>query len=297
MTAAIAPTHEFDVRTADGRTLHAYEAGDPAGALVIVHHGTPGSGLLAGPWADDAQARGIRLVGFDRAGYGSSDRHVGRTVADVVSDTAAIADDLGVRRFRTWGVSGGGPHVLACAALLPERVVAAVCLAGVAPYGAEGLDWLAGMGEDNVEEFGAALAGEQTLRDYLDSQRAGFLASTSATLLMQMETLLPPVDKAVMSGDLATFMYAWMTSGLRTDANGWLDDDVAFTRNWGFDLADIAVPVRLIQGAHDLMVPFAHGQWLGEHVPGVNFELSPDDGHLTLLTDIGRTHAWLMEHP
>jgi pimeloyl-ACP methyl ester carboxylesterase len=296
MSAAIAPAREFDVRASDGRLLHGYEAGDPAGALVIVHHGTPCSGLLAGPWAEDARARGIRLVGFDRAGYGRSERHAGRAVADVVSDTAAIADDLGVRRFRTWGVSGGGPHVLACAALLPERVVAAVCLAGVAPYGAEGLDWMAGMGQDNVEEFGAALAGEQALRDFLARQRAGLLDSTPQNMAEEMASLLPPVDKAVLSGELAGFMHAWMTSGLAADYIGWLDDDLAFTRDWGFDLADIAVPVRVVQGEHDLMVPYAHGQWLGDHVPGVEVELSPEDGHLTLLTDIGRTHAWLMDH-
>ncbi|MDQ3165655.1 MAG: alpha/beta hydrolase, partial [Actinomycetota bacterium] len=130
MTAAVASARTHDVPVAGGRTLRAYEAGDPAGVPVVVHHGTPCSGILAATWAADAKERGIRLVGFDRAGYGGSTRQPGRRVADVAADTAALVDALGVEHFRTWGVSGGGPHVLACAALLPERVVAAACLAG-----------------------------------------------------------------------------------------------------------------------------------------------------------------------
>jgi pimeloyl-ACP methyl ester carboxylesterase len=295
MTAAVAPAREFDVTTTDGRTLHAYEAGDPSGELVVVHHGTPCSGLLAGPWADDARQRGIRLVGFDRAGYGASDRAPGRSVADVAVDTAALADELAVQRFRTWGISGGGPHALACAALLADRVVAAVSLAGVAPYGAEGLDWMAGMGQDNVEEFGAALAGEQPLRAYLAAQREELLASSPATMHEAMASLVPPVDQAVLTGELSEFMHAWMTSGLRADYDGWLDDDLAFTSGWGFEPADIGIPVRVVQGQQDLMVPFAHGQWLAEHMPGAEVVLSADDGHLTLLEDIAATHRWLLD--
>jgi pimeloyl-ACP methyl ester carboxylesterase len=294
MAAAVAPAREFDVATTDGRVLHAYEAGDPSGELVVVHHGTPCSGLLAGPWADDARQRGIRLVGFDRAGYGASDRAAGRSVADVASDTAALADELGVQRFATWGISGGGPHALACAALLSNRVVAAVSLAGVAPYGVDGLDWMAGMGQDNVEEFGAALAGEQPLHGYLAGQREELLASTPATMHEAMASLVPPVDQAVLTGELSEFMHAWMTSGLRDGYDGWLDDDLAFTTDWGFEPADIRVPVRVVQGQHDLMVPFAHGQWLAEHLPGADVVLSADDGHLTLLEDIGATHRWLL---
>ena len=296
MSTAIAPAREFDVTTSDGRALHAYEAGDAGGELVVVHHGTPCSGVLARPWADDAQRRGIRLVGFDRAGYGGSDRRPGRRVADVVSDTAALADALGVERFRCWGVSGGGPHALACAALLPERVTAVACLASVAPYASEGLDWTAGMGQDNLDEFGAALAGEGPLRDYLGPHRDMLVGATPQNIADAMESLLPDVDRAVFSGTEAQFMHAWMTTGLRPGYDGWLDDDLAFTGDWGFELSEIGVPVLVTQGEHDLMVPYAHGRWLASHVPGADVVLSPDDGHLTLLQDIGRTHAWLLEH-
>lgn len=296
MSTAIAPAREFDVTTSDGRTLHAYEAGDPSGELVIVHHGTPCSGVLARTWADDAKRRGIRLVGFDRAAYGGSDRHPGRRVADVAADTAALADGLGVERFASWGISGGGPHALACAALLPERVTAVACLAGVAPYGAEGLDWLAGMGQDNVEEFGAALAGEEPLRDYLGHHRDMLVGATPQNIADAMESLLPAVDRAVFGGTEAEFMHAWITTGLLPGYEGWLDDDLAFTGDWGFELSEVGAPVLVMQGEHDLMVPYAHGRWLAAHVPGADVVLSPDDGHLTLLQDIGRTHAWLLEH-
>jgi pimeloyl-ACP methyl ester carboxylesterase len=294
VSQAVAAARQLDVITPDGRNLHAYEAGDPAGELVIVHHGTPGCGLLAGPWAESASRLGLRLVGFDRAGYGGSQRRAGRSVADAAADTAALADALGVERFRSWGVSGGGPHVLACAALLPERVVAAACLAGVAPYDAAELEWSAGMGQDNLDEFGAAVEGEPALRDYLAAQREGLLESTPDTVQVTMQSLLPPADLAVFTGERAQFLHAWMTSGLLGSYDGWLDDDLAFSRPWGFDLAGISVPVLVVQGEQDLMVPYAHGRWLAEHVPGAVARLSPDDGHLSLLSDIDATHAWLL---
>lgn len=296
-SGAVAGARQETVTTPDGRTLRAYDAGDPDGALVIVHHGTPCSGLLAAPWACDAEQRGIRLVGFDRAGYGGSSRHPGRSVADVAADTAAVADAFGADRFRTWGVSGGGPHALACAALLPERVIAAACLAGVAPYDSPGLDWMAGMGQDNVEEFGAAVAGEAALRDYLEAARVAVLAATPQDLLELMRSLLPPADLAVLTGERAEFLHAWMTSGLQPGCVGWLDDDLAFTRPWGFALDTIEVPLLVMQGEQDLMVPFGHGRWLAAALPGAETVLSADDGHLTLLEDIGRVHSWLLAQP
>jgi pimeloyl-ACP methyl ester carboxylesterase len=292
---AIAAADARDIRTADGRTLRTYSAGARDGELVVVHHGTPCSGLLAPWWAEDAAARGIHLVGFDRAGYGASDRAPGRRVADVVSDTAAIADAYSAERFRTWGISGGGPHALACAALLPDRVVAAASLASVAPFDAAGLSFLAGMGQDNLDEFGAAVAGEPQLRDHLAAARDGLLASSPQTLGDEMRSLLPDVDLAAMTGDTAEFLHAWMTTGQAAGYDGWLDDDLAFVRPWGFDVADIRVPVLLLQGRQDLMVPFDHGRWLAERIPTVEARLTDDDGHLTIAADLGPVHAWLLE--
>jgi pimeloyl-ACP methyl ester carboxylesterase len=296
MTAsAVAAAREQLVRTPDGRVLLTYEVGDPRGELVLVHHGTPCSGILARWWAEDAAARGIRLVGYDRPGYGGSDRHPGRSIADVAADAATIADAFGVGRFRTWGVSGGGPHALACAALLPDRVVAAAALASVAPYGAAQLNWYAGMGQDNLDEFGAAVAGEEALRPYLAQASAETVAAGPDGLADAFRSILPDVDVAALTGDFAQFTYVWLAGGQRNGFEGWLDDDLAFVRDWGFDLRSVSVPVLLRHGRHDLMVPFAHGEWLAAHIPGAVAWFSQDDGHLTLVADLGGTHQWLLE--
>jgi pimeloyl-ACP methyl ester carboxylesterase len=287
---------EHDVRAPDGRRLHVHEAGDPDGAVVLVHHGTPGSGLLAEPWARDARSRGIRLLGVDRPGYGGSDRHEGRSVADVAADAAAVVDAFGGGPFRTWGVSGGGPHALACAALLGGRVRCAAVIASVAPPDADGLDWMAGMGQANVEEFSAAVAGPQALRPFLARESAGLVAGGPAGLVEGLSSILPPVDAAALTGEFGRFVHAWMAAGLRPGDDGWVDDDLAFVRPWGFDPGSIAVPVLLLQGEQDLMVPFAHGRWLAARIPGVTPWLTERDGHLSLLAQVGRVHGWLLEH-
>jgi pimeloyl-ACP methyl ester carboxylesterase len=299
MTAAVAQATVVDVPTPDGRTLRTYQAGDPAGETVLVHHGTPCSGILAQWWAADAAERGIRLIGYDRPGYGSrsggSDRHPGRSVAHAAADAATIADHLGVERFRTWGISGGGPHALACGALLPDRVTAVAALASVAPYAAAGLDWSAGMGQDNLDEFGAAVAGEATLREYLNQASAGIVAAGASGLAAEMRSILPNVDVAVLTGEMAEFMYAWLAGGQGNGVDGWLDDDLAFVQDWGFDPRAIRVPTLVVQGRHDLMVPFTHGEWLAATIPGVTARLTAEDGHLTILKDLSSVHAWLLE--
>lgn len=293
--AGVAPTRQRDVSVADGRTLRVHEAGDPGGVPILVHHGTPGAGLLRLSWHAAAQNDGARLVSFDRPGYGGSSRQPGRRVADVAADTAAIADTLGFDRFRTFGVSGGGPHVLACAALLPERVLAAACMSGVAPYDADGLDFFAGMGQDNLDEFGAALEGESPLAEYLAAARAAILATSPHDLAAGMESLLPPVDKEALAGDFADFMHASFNEGLAPGIEGWLDDDLAFTRPWGFDLDVIAVPTQVIGGRADLFVPFAHAEWLAAHIPGATSALSENDGHLSLFARFDSAQRWLLD--
>lgn len=296
-TSVYSVANEREIFTSDGRRLHLYEAGDPDGDLVLVHHGSPGSGLLWDRWAEDAVSRGIRLVGYDRPGYDGSDRRAGRTVADVAADAAAIADACGVSRFRTWGGSGGGPHALACAALLPDRVIAAATLASVAPYGVDGLDWFTGMGQDNIDEFSAARAGEASLRPYLATISPQVVAAGPDGLAEAMQTLLPAVDVAILTGELASFLHESMARGQRHGVDGWLDDDLAFARPWGFEVAAISVPLLLVQGRHDKMVPFGHGQWLASHIPGVTAELTDEDGHLTLIARVSDVHAWLLAQP
>jgi len=280
----------------DGRVLLVEEGGDPDGVPVLVHHGTPGCGGLYRSHVEDAAACGIRLVGFDRAGYGGSTRNPGRSVADVARDVTAIADALGIDRLATWGISGGGPHALACAALLPEWIVAAAALASPAPHDAEGLDWTAGMGEDNVVEFGAALEGEAALRPLLERWAAEYLEAGPARVRQELATLLSAPDAAVLTDELAEHLYDSFAGGLAPGVGGWLDDDLEFVAPWHVDLGSIAVPTLLWQGGEDLFVPPAHAPWLGARIPGVELRLTPEDGHLTLYERrIPEVHAWLLD--
>lgn len=285
---------EHRVDTPDGRVLAVVEAGNPSGAAVVVHNGTPMSRLLYRPNAADAEARGLRLIGYDRPGYGDSTSHPGRKVADAARDVATIADALGIERFATWGISGGGPHALACAAMLPDRVVAAASLAGVAPYGAEGLDWLAGMGEANVTEFTFALKGPEHLEPFLRTERDVMVAGGAEGLVNALRSLLTPVDQAALTGDVAQYMFEAFRLGSEEQLDGWLDDDFAFADDWGFDPARIRVPVLVLQGTEDCFVPFAHGEWLARKIPTAEAHLSVDDGHITLLVRrVGEVHEWL----
>lgn len=286
------------VPTPDGRNLDVMDAGEPAGAVVYYHHGTPGSCILAPEWVDDATSRGLRLIGHSRPGYGASDRLEGRTVGQVATDVAAVLDHLGVGRFATWGVSGGGPHALACAALLPDRVVAAASISGVAPYGMKDLDWVEGMGELNVQEFETAISGDRAaVLASADAMAEAFRGAGPEQLAQEMATILTPVDAAAMDTAFGEFLVASTAEGLLRGGAGSADDDLAFLAPWGFDVSSITVPVQVWQGEQDLMVPAAHGAWLAAHIPGAEAHLEPQLGHLTITaTRIGEVHSWLAEH-
>jgi len=290
------PGGQTTIETAAGRTLTVYDAGDPSGAPILFHHGTPSSGEPYEPHVRLAERQGVRLVAYDRAGYADSSRHEGRAVGDVATDVERVADALGLDRFATWGHSGGGPHALACAALLPGRVTAVASVAGVAPYRAGGLDWLAGMGEGNVEEFGAALAGEANLRPALEAEATGLRGVTGDGLVEAMRTIVPEVDVAVLRGPLGDHLAAGFGRALARGVDGWVDDDLAFTRPWGFEPAAIEAPVLVVQGGLDLMVPAGHGDWLAATMPGAETWLSDDEGHLTLFEapSVERVHEWLL---
>lgn len=285
------------VVTSDGRTLTVREGGDPAGFPVLFISGTPGSSTIYEPHARDAGERGIRLFSYDRPGYGGSTRLKGRTVADCAADISTVCDALGIERLCVWGISGGGPHTLAAAALLPDRVIAAAALASVAPYDAEGLDYLEGMGEQNVDEFAKLCEGEEVQRASTEKLRDELLSSTPGQLIDVWQTLLGPSDREVVTGALAAFLIEHMRAGIDTSVDGWIDDDLAFVAPWGFDLASIRVPVQLWHGEQDKFVPFGHGVWLAEHIPGVDARLTSEDGHLTLSERrVPEVHAWLLEH-
>jgi len=275
----------FVLPLADGRFLEV-EVSGPDGAIpLVVHHGTPGERSQYPPFAEAAAARGLRYVSYSRPGYGGSSRQPGRAVADCVADTAAVLARLGADRCYTVGASGGGPHALACAALLADRVLACATVAGVGPFGAEGLDFLEGMGRENREEFGAALAGPAELQAYLEQEAQGFAGVTGEQVAAALGDLVSAVDVAALTGDFASYVAASFRQALANGIWGWFDDDLAFTRAWGFDLDRISVPVVVWQGGQDRMVPFAHGRWLAAHLSAARAKLLPEEGHLSIAVD------------
>jgi len=283
-----------DVTTIDGRTLRVHEAGAPEGPVVLAQQGTPMIGLLFEAHVRDAEDRGIRLVSYDRPGYGGSTAAPGRSVADAAADVRAIADALGTERLAVWGVSGGGPHALACAALLPDRVAAVASLGSVAPTDADGLDWFAGMGQTNLEEFAAAQQGHEALEEYFGPQAREPV--TAEGLLQGLRSLLTDVDAAALTGELGEYLAENMSGAVGQGVDGWRDDDLAFVKPWGFSVEDILVPVQLWHGEQDHFVPFTHGEWLAARIPDVHARLHPEDGHMTLMQRrIPEVHAWLLE--
>ncbi|HTZ91313.1 MAG TPA: alpha/beta hydrolase [Streptosporangiaceae bacterium] len=280
------------VQLPDGRRLDVRVSGPAGGLPLVFHHGTPGAATPIQALERAAHARGLRLVTTSRPGYGDSTRQPGRSVVDVVADTEAVLAALGADHCLTMGWSGGGPHTLACGARL-GAALAVLVVAGVAPYEADGLDWMAGMGDENVVEFSAALQGEDQLRPYLLEEGEQLRDIRADDIVASMHSLLPDVDRAALTGEFGEDIAAAFREAVRTGVDGWLDDDLAFAKPWGFSLAEISAPTMIWQGSADLMVPFAHGQWLAAQLPAVTAHLEEGEGHLSV--GLGKLDAMLDE--
>jgi pimeloyl-ACP methyl ester carboxylesterase len=273
------------VTTPDGRTLAFAVWGDTDGFPVLALHGTPGCRLERWPDEDLYRGAGVCLVTHDRAGYGRSDRRRGRRIADEADDVRLLADRLGFERFGVTGTSGGGHHSLACAALLPDRVVRAACIVGPAPLGDPGLEreaWLAGQDAWNVKEFGWAMAGEDVLRPELEHELAEMAARVAAdpsTVLGDIE--LSDTDRAELHRpERMQIISESISEQAATGVDGWVDDDLAAVAPWGFDVGRITVPVLVRYGITDVLVPPAHGEWLAANVPGCVVKQDDEAGHL-----------------
>ncbi|MFD2418557.1 alpha/beta fold hydrolase [Amycolatopsis pigmentata] len=273
------------VRTPDGRRLDIFTEGPEQAPALLFHHGTPGAADYYAPLVAAANAAGFRWISYTRPGNGDSDRAAGRTVADAAADSAAVLDALGAESFVTAGLSGGGPHALACAALLYGRCAGAVTVGGLAPrteFAAAGLDWTDGMDQTNIGQFAAALSGENALREFIEPF-AGQIAKLDGTgVIGMLGGLVDAPDRAVLTGGYADYVAACFRESARVGADGWVDDILAFTRPWGFALADIRCPVAVWQGSEDRMVAPAHGAFLAEHLPNVRPHLMRGEGHLSL---------------
>jgi pimeloyl-ACP methyl ester carboxylesterase len=271
---------EGTARAADGRTLAFVQRGAPEGVPVLVCHGTPGSRLTRHHDPTIYERHGVKMVAYDRPGYGRSDPKPGRSVADAASDIEAIADELGFERFAVVGGSGGGPHALACGALLGDRVLRVGALVTPAPSDTDDFDFLEGQADLNVKEFGAALEGREALEAFLQPY-ADELARDPETVVEQIAAELPEVDRAILARpEYRAIMIESFVEAARQGVLGWADDDLAFTKPWGFELDDVTADTRVWQGELDVLAPRAHGEYVAGRLPNASFELLEGGGHL-----------------
>jgi pimeloyl-ACP methyl ester carboxylesterase len=292
---------EFDLELDDGRTLHAYDTGaydtraDDTGAYdtgtgdtgasgrlaVFWHHGTPNIGLPPKPLFPAAARLGIRWVSHDRPGYGGSTPRPDRNVASAAAYVSRVADALGIDRFAVMGHSGGAPHALACGALLPDRVVGVVSAAGLAPFGAEGLDWFGGMIASGVASLSAAAEGRASKERH---EASG----------VEYDPEFTPADEAALAGEWSWFGDV-VNPAVAAGRGGLIDDDLAYVAPWGFDPADVVAPVLLLHGGRDGIAPSSHSEWLARRCPSAELRVWPDDGHISVLTHATAALEWLRE--
>lgn len=265
----------------DGRTLDLLDNHHKSDSAVLFHHGTPGNSTSWREWIDELSGGQMRAIAASRPGYGQSDRHQGRKVVDVVDDLSQVLDQFEVTKFVSVGWSGGGPHALAMS--LDKRCAGVITLAGVGQYGQPDLDFLSGMGPENIEEFGVSLKGEGPLREWMNANAVAMQHVTGAGLREAFGGLIGKADKEVLDGDFADEMAAGMRRALSHGFDGWIDDDLAFVQDWGFDLGAINIPVLLWQGDDDLMVPHSHSRWLASKIPTARLNFIPDNGHISLV--------------
>lgn len=278
---------EFDLELSDGRTLHAYDTGahdaEEDRLAVFWHHGSPNIGAPPEPLFAAADRLGIRWVSYDRPGYGGSSPYPGRDVASASTHVRSVADALGIDRFAVMGHSGGGAHAVACGALLPERVLGVVSVAGLAPFGAEGLDWFAGMRPSGAAELRAATEGRAALEEYLESTEYD-------------PEMFTPADHAALEGEWSWFI-GIVGAAMENGPGGFIDDDLAGVGPWGFDPAQVVGPTLFLHGGRDRVVPSSHGEWLARRCPSAELWLYPEDGHISVLSS-GAVAAlgWLTQH-
>jgi pimeloyl-ACP methyl ester carboxylesterase len=269
---------ETDLALPDGRTLHVYDT-ESGSFPVVWHHGTPNIGTPPAPLFPASDPLGIRWLSYDRPGYGGSTPRPDRDVASAAGDVRAIADALGLDRFAVAGHSGGGAHALACGALLPDRVRAVLSISGLAPYGAAGLDWFAGMAPAAEASLRAAVAGRAAKEQHEDAgtdDDPGFVQ----------------VDLDALRG-----AWSWFTTvvgpAMAAGPAPLIDDDLATVRPWGFDPAEVSVPVLLLHGGADRVVPMTHSVWLAGRCPAAELRVDPGAGHISVLHSAPAALEWL----
>lgn len=283
-------TQHTEVPAGDGRVLDVMHAGVGSGPVMVTHGGTP-SGLAEWPRLTElAQQAGLGLVAFARPGYAASTRREGRTVGSAADDTRAVLDHLGVDVFVALGISGGGPHALADAAGLADRCLGAVVVAGLAPTDAPDLDFFDGMADTNQVLFRTGLGDRSAVATLAQGFGAMMASVDAATFKDMAPATLPPVDAAVMQtplGDeLADYLAAGMRSAFSNGVDGLIDDVLAFTQPWGFDVSAITRPITVWHGTADASVPVGHGRWIVDQVAGAEGHFVDGQGHVSILVEL-----------
>ena len=281
----------------DGRTLTYVEWGDPSGFAVFTLHGTPGS-RLSRHFDESAYVEaGARVITYDRPGYGGSERHRGRRVVDCVADVEALADALGLDSFAVIGGSGGGPHALAVAARLPERVTRVTCAVGIVPFETEDFDFFEGMDPNNVREVGWALEGEDVLTRELEREATEMLEriAIDPSKIMGDDWELPEADRAELARpERHDVIRAAMSESFANGVFGWVDDDLCWISPWGFEVEEVRVPARVVYGSTDVLVPRQHGEWLARHVPNAEVVVEETKGHIPDPELVVERYSWLV---
>jgi pimeloyl-ACP methyl ester carboxylesterase len=278
------------VTAADGRAIEVLTYGTGEEGALVFHHGSPGGLAPRYFFADVCDRFGLRFVMIGRPGYGLSDPRPGRVAASIPEDVARVLDELGIDTFVSVGCSGGGPHVLACAALLPERCLAAACVVGPAPIDADGLDYYEGMAPENREEWLLAEQGRDAVAPWLERVSASLRGQSIDVYRDQYGSGVPDVDARTLAGGYGAVMQASVQKAISTGMEGWLEDDVALVTPWGFDPRSITTPVAVWAGRQDTMVSWEHSAWIARAIPGADLHVLADHGHLSIqvgaLTDI-----------
>lgn len=271
---------QHDLTLRDGRRLVVHDSADstdPGRLTLLWHHGSPQTGSILEPLLAAAGPRDIRLLGYGRPSYGGSSPSVGRDVASAADDVRQLIDALGIEHLAVMGASGGGPHALACAALLPDRVSGAVTLAGIAPP-SDAFDWYDGMAAPGgLRAAASGWAARATFAETDEFDESSFVAPDWAALQGDWADLGRDAGRAEAAGP-----------------DGLIDDDVAFAGPWGFDVTSITRPVLVVQGGQDRVVPASHGRWLAAAIPGAELWFRPDDGHVSILREVPQALDWLL---
>jgi len=289
-------TARGDRRFPDGRKLSVDIAGDPEGTPVFLLHGTPGGRNGPRPRGIVLYRLGICLISYDRPGYPGSDRVPDRGVADAAADVKAIAEHFGIKKFSVVGRSGGGPHALACAAILRDRVICAAAIGSLAPCDAEGLDWKFGMAISNAEAYRKAEEDDLGALIAMLKEQADRVRDNSEGLIKLLWPELVGHDKEVIgSRALRRIISQVHADALRESADGWIDDVVALSRPWNFKLSEITVPVKLWTGSDDKFSPASHTYWLAERISRPHLEIGKGAAHFGAVAVLPKILAWVAE--